>query len=140
MGASASQVPPLGRRRDAFSRWRAHHIYPHASRTALWRTAIAVVGGVVVVVGLALLVLPGPGWVIVFLGLGVLATEFSWARRLLDFTRHRVTAWTRWSARQPVAVRLVIGVLLLLAAAAAALVTLRLVGSPDWLPDLPLVA
>jgi hypothetical protein len=33
---------------------------------------------------LALLVLPGPGWAVIFAGLAVLAAEFVWARRLLD--------------------------------------------------------
>jgi len=37
-----------------------------------------------VVVGVALLVLPGPGWVVIFLGLAVLATEYVWAQRLLN--------------------------------------------------------
>jgi len=34
--------------------------------------------------GLAMLALPGPGWLTIAAGLAVLAREFSWARRLLD--------------------------------------------------------
>jgi uncharacterized protein (TIGR02611 family) len=34
--------------------------------------------------GVVMLVTPGPGWVVIILGLGVLAAEFVWARRLLD--------------------------------------------------------
>ena len=43
----------------------------------------AVIGGTVLLVGLALLVLPGPGIPIVVAGLAILGTEFLWARRAL---------------------------------------------------------
>jgi uncharacterized protein (TIGR02611 family) len=42
-------------------------------------------GSVVVLTGVLLLVLPGPGWVVIFAGLGILAAEFTWARRLRDW-------------------------------------------------------
>ena len=47
------------------------------------RLIIAVVGGTVLLIGLALIVLPGPAVVVIPLGLAILATEFVWARRLL---------------------------------------------------------
>jgi uncharacterized protein (TIGR02611 family) len=53
--------------------------------------AVAVVGAVVVLVGLILCVLPGPGLLTVAAGLAILATEFEWARRLL----HRVREMAR---------------------------------------------
>jgi uncharacterized protein (TIGR02611 family) len=34
--------------------------------------------------GVVMLVTPGPGWVVILLGLGLLAAEFVWARRLMD--------------------------------------------------------
>lgn len=46
--------------------------------------AVIVLGFVVVIVGVALLVLPGPGWLIIILGLVLLAGHFLWARRLLQ--------------------------------------------------------
>ena len=52
----------------------------------LRRAAVAFVGGIVVTVGLAMIVLPGPAIIVVPAGLAILATEFEWARRLL----HRV--------------------------------------------------
>ena len=51
------------------------------------RIAVFVVGGTVVLFGLLLLVLPGPGMVLVFLGLTLLATEFVWARLWLRRAR-----------------------------------------------------
>jgi uncharacterized protein (TIGR02611 family) len=43
-----------------------------------------VFGFTLLALGVAMLVLPGPGWVTIALGLAVLATEYVWARRLLD--------------------------------------------------------
>lgn len=52
-------------------------------RRAAWRLIVLVVGGTVVVVGVAMIVLPGPAFVVIPAGLAILATEFLWARRLL---------------------------------------------------------
>jgi len=51
-------------------------------RTA-WKAVILVVGVTVIAGGLAMLVLPGPGIVVIIAGLAILATEFVWARHLL---------------------------------------------------------
>ncbi|NLU80372.1 TIGR02611 family protein [Micromonospora sp. HNM0581] len=66
-------------------------------------------GALVVTVGIALIPLPGPGWLLVIAGLGIWAVEFHWAKRLLDFTRRHVHGWTAWVKRQSLPVRLVIG-------------------------------
>lgn len=47
------------------------------------RIVIATIGGTVVLIGVAMLVLPGPAVVVIPLGLAILATEFVWARRWL---------------------------------------------------------
>lgn len=47
------------------------------------RLIIAVVGGTLVLIGIVMIVTPGPGWLVILLGLSVLAAEFVWARRLL---------------------------------------------------------
>ena len=69
------------------------------------RLVIAVIGGTVVLIGLALLVLPGPGMVVIPLGLAILATEFIWARRLLRELRRRagvaVNGAKRWFGGRP---------------------------------------
>ena len=54
------------------------------------RTAVTLAGFAVVLIGLVLIPLPGPGWLIVFGGLAILATEYVWARRLLNYSRRRV--------------------------------------------------
>jgi len=50
------------------------------------RVIVAVVGGTVVLIGIVMLVLPGPALVVIPVGLGILSLEFAWARRWL----HRV--------------------------------------------------
>jgi uncharacterized protein (TIGR02611 family) len=47
------------------------------------RLAVAIVGFTVTLLGVVMLVTPGPGWLMILLGLGVLGVEFVWARRLL---------------------------------------------------------
>jgi len=53
------------------------------------RIAVSVIGFALIVAGIILLPLPGPGWLIIFAGLAVLATEYVWARRALDETKKR---------------------------------------------------
>jgi uncharacterized protein (TIGR02611 family) len=66
-----------------------------------YRVLIAVIGAAIVIGGLILVPLPGPGWLIVFLGVALLGTEFRWAKRLGRWARwqlHRFWAW--WRARR----------------------------------------
>ncbi len=48
-----------------------------------WRLIVAVVGFTILAIGIAMLLLPGPGMLIIALGLAILGAEFVWARRLL---------------------------------------------------------
>lgn len=64
------------------------------------RVTIGIVGGVVVLVGIIMIPYPGPGWLVVFAGLAVLATEFDDARRILETVRRRYDQWTYWVKRQ----------------------------------------
>jgi len=59
------------------------------------RLVIAVVGGTVLLIGVAMLVLPGPAVVVIPAGLAILATEFVWARRLLRSVQDRLAASVR---------------------------------------------
>jgi uncharacterized protein (TIGR02611 family) len=58
---------------------------------------VALVGGTVLLVGIAFLVLPGPGLPIVAAGIAILATEFLWARRALRNAKGAVAKARRWS-------------------------------------------
>lgn len=52
-----------------------------------WRIGVAVLGGTITVLGAIFLVTPGPGWLVIFAGLGILASEFAWAERALIKTK-----------------------------------------------------
>ena len=75
----------------------------------IWRLVVAMLGALIVVGGALLIPLPGPGWLIVFFGVAVWATEFVWAQRLLRFGRRLLVEWTRWATRQPVWIRGLLG-------------------------------
>lgn len=69
----------------------------------LKRIVIAIVGFTVLLLGVVMIVLPGPAFIIIPLGLAILATEFVWAQRLLtkakayfEKQRQRVTDKVRW--------------------------------------------
>lgn len=54
------------------------------------RLVVLMLGSSVVAVGVVMIVTPGPAVVVIPLGLGILATEFLWARRILDALKHRL--------------------------------------------------
>ncbi|WP_433254827.1 TIGR02611 family protein [Streptosporangium sp. CA-135522] len=84
------------------------------------KIVIGVVGAVLVVAGLIMVPFPGPGWLVVFAGLAVLATEFHWAHRLLEFGKRTLSAWTSWLGRQGWPLKIL--VVLVAAVAAVAIV------------------
>src|SRR5687768_12718700 len=72
------------------------------------RMAIGIAGSIVLIIGIIAIPYPGPGWLIVFAGLAILATEFSWAQRVLDFAKMRYDLWTDWLKRQSLTVRIAV--------------------------------
>jgi uncharacterized protein (TIGR02611 family) len=66
-----------------------------------YKVVVTAVGVTVVLIGIALLVLPGPGWLLIFLGLGILGTEFPAVRRLTDRLKALVMrVWHAWRERR----------------------------------------
>ena len=90
-----------------------------------WQLLIALLGAVVVVIGVILIPFPGPGWLIVLAGLAIWAVEFVWAQRLLHFTRTQLERWWHWLGRQHMAVRLLAGLIALVFVTTVVLVSLR---------------
>ncbi|SBT89216.1 TIGR02611 family protein [Streptomyces sp. DI166] len=56
-----------------------------------WQVGVFIIGLAVVVVGIIMLPLPGPGWVVIFGGMAIWATEFVWAQLVLRWTKRKVT-------------------------------------------------
>ncbi len=59
------------------------------------RLVIALIGGTIVLLGVIMLFTPGPGLVVIPVGLAILATEFVWAHRLLAKVREQIRLKTR---------------------------------------------
>jgi len=56
------------------------------------RIAIGIVGGSVLIIGVLMIVLPGPAFVVIPVGLGILSLEFAWARSWLKKARAKAEA------------------------------------------------
>ena len=65
------------------------------------RLLVSAGGGLLLVAGAAMLVLPGPGILVIAAGLGLLATEFVWARRTLDSVKARIPSKSRRGREKP---------------------------------------
>jgi uncharacterized protein (TIGR02611 family) len=56
---------------------------------------IAIVGTLVLLIGVAMIALPGPATLVIPAGLAILATEFEWAQRLLHRLKEKVKSWRK---------------------------------------------
>jgi uncharacterized protein (TIGR02611 family) len=92
------------------------------------KIVIGVLGGLMVGGGLIMVPFPGPGWLVVFAGLAVLATEFHWAHKLLEFGKRMLHAWTEWFKRQGWTIRIIVAVVTVAAATAIVYIGLRTLG------------
>jgi uncharacterized protein (TIGR02611 family) len=77
-GRYTAPAEPARDRREAHSAGLLVNGFRHVKRVV-----VMIVGGLVLLAGVIMLVTPGPGLVGIALGLGILSTEFAWARRLL---------------------------------------------------------
>jgi tellurite resistance protein TerC len=63
----------------------------HLTYKAARRIAIAVVGSTVVLLGIIMIVTPGPALIVIPVGLAILGVEFAWARRWLGKLRETIS-------------------------------------------------
>lgn len=90
---------PLGR---FMQRWR-RIIAERPWLKGVYKVLVTLLGVLIVVVGLVLVPLPGPGWLIVFIGLTVLGSEYHWVRRLTSWLRWQLSRfWAWWKLRKDV--------------------------------------
>lgn len=66
---------------------------------------IGILGSLVLLIGIIAIPYPGPGWLIVFAGLGILSTEFAWAQSALEYLKMRYESWQEWLKSQPIYVK-----------------------------------
>ncbi|MFN0282453.1 MAG: TIGR02611 family protein [Kineosporiaceae bacterium] len=129
--ASQRAIHPLLRRPHA---WRERIRRRRSTRVA-WKVVTGLVGTAVTVAGLIMVPFPGPGWLVVIVGLVILASEFAWAQRLLHVVRHRVRTWTDWIRRQSLPVRIGVGLLTAAFVGAVLYGMAVVVGIPGFVPD-----
>lgn len=128
---------PVGRTKalvQRFHAWR-EDLRSNPKHHRIYKISVGVVGGVIVVGGLALVPLPGPGWLIVFLGLAILASEFESADRVQRFAKAKVHAWTVWLGRQNLFVRLAVGLATFAFVLGVVYGLAVLTGVPSWVPQ-----
>ncbi|GAB49396.1 TIGR02611 family protein [Mobilicoccus pelagius] len=101
----------------------------------VYRAIVATIGFVVVAGGLVAVPFPGPGWLIVFIGVSIWASEFHWARRLHEYGMRKLREWNRWVMSRHLAVRGGIALLTCLFVNTIVWVTLKMSGVPSWVPD-----
>lgn len=70
-----------------------------------YRIVVGVIGTLVLIAGIVAIPYPGPGWLIVFAGLGILASEFAWAHRVLGWVKVRYDRFMAWFSRQNLLVK-----------------------------------
>jgi uncharacterized protein (TIGR02611 family) len=126
---------PWRKLRLGFLRWR-RTVLANAHTARIYRSIVGGLGTLVVLIGLVLVPLPGPGWLIVIIGLFIISSEFKWAQRLLRFVRVNVEKWTHWVMAQRLWVRWTIGALTALFVAVVVWCVFKLIGLPDWVPNL----
>ncbi|MDN3497282.1 TIGR02611 family protein [Planococcus sp. APC 4015] len=68
----------------------------HPRIEVFYRAGVGVVGTVLTLGGLLLVPLPGPGWLVVFVGLAVLGTEFAWAHRMASALKRVLDRFWSW--------------------------------------------
>lgn len=120
--------PGLRRR---WARWR-DRLRERRKAEFVYRIVVGVIGLAILGVGILAIPYPGPGWAIVFVGLGILATEFDWARRLLAYAKERYDKVMEWFHQQHAIVQIMGGVFTALIVA----LTLWLLGALDWSAEL----
>jgi uncharacterized protein (TIGR02611 family) len=88
--STGSESPP--EHRLSLSEKLARRRERHIQHSMPYRVAFVIVAFAILIGGLALIPLPGPGWAIVFIGLGMLALEFKWAEHLMEKILDRLEA------------------------------------------------
>lgn len=96
------------------------------------RSVVTVVGVLIVAGGLALMVLPGPGILLVVVGLAVLATEYAWARHLLGTAKEKALEAQEQAVASPWRTRATVLFALGMVATGVAMIVVDDVPWPAW--------
>lgn len=119
---------------DRFRRWR-HGVRSRPSTYRVYRIVVGAIGLAITIGGLALVPLPGPGWLIVFVGIAILASEFESARKVEALGKRVLKSWTDWLQRQSGPVKALVGVATVAFVALVLYAVALVFGVPGWVPE-----
>lgn len=115
-------------------RWR--RVFRTNPITAIvYRTLIAVLGLTLILLGVPLVPLVGPGWAVIFIGLYLWSTEFLWARRVTQFVKAEVKAFEQYSRALPWTAKLPMLMGTLAFGWVCFYLALWITGVPGWTPE-----
>ena len=103
----------------------------HARRGRVYRVVFALAGAAVTLAGVAMLVLPGPAFVVIPVGLAMLALEFTWAERMLEKSLEQADKAAQKAAETTTTERVLVGV--------ASALAIGAVAAWAWFGDIPLL-
>lgn len=115
-------------------RWR-RAIRTHPVGGLVYRSFIAVLGLLLIITGLPMVPLVGPGWAIIFIGLFLWSTEFIWARRVTQFVKAEVKAFEQYTLALPWKAKIPLLCLSAVFGWFCFWLALLVTGVPGWLPD-----
>ena len=111
----SDEVPRAQQMRERLAERRAAHV----RRSRFYRIGFTIAGAMVTLAGIAMLVTPGPAFVVIPIGLAMLALEFAWAEHLLDRALDQAEIAQRKAAATTRTQRILGGLAAALAAAGA---------------------
>lgn len=133
--SSADHVSRAGSHRLRARDWEwRRRIRANARSRQIYRSIVGGLGFVIVAAGLLMVPFPGPGWLVVFIGVSIWASEFHWARRLHHYGMGKLRTWNAWVMAQSVLVRTSLFLLTCVFVNALIWAMIKLSGIPGWVP------
>ncbi|MBM6546278.1 TIGR02611 family protein [Janibacter sp. YIM B02568] len=101
----------------------------------LYRVLVAILGLALIIAGIPMVPLVGPGWAVIFLGLFLWSTEFMWARRVTQFVKAEVKTFDQWARHLPWKMKIPLVLASIAFGWFCAYLALTFTGVPGWTPD-----
>ncbi|OAB86964.1 hypothetical protein AWH69_11265 [Janibacter melonis] len=101
----------------------------------VYRIGVFVAGLALIIVGIPMVPLVGPGWVVIFVGLFLWSTEYMWARRVTQFVKAEVKSFEQWARHLPLAAKIPLVMVSVAIGWLCFYLALLVTGLPGWTPD-----
>lgn len=101
----------------------------------VYRVVIAILGLALIIAGIPMVPLVGPGWAVIFIGLFLWSTEFMWARKVTQFVKAEVLTFNVWAQALPWKAKIPLVLASIAFGWFCAYLALTFTGVPGWTPD-----